>query len=94
MRLLVQRNGLVSESAARPTDPVQNLREGNLENPGLETALTAEACDVPEDLDENILGDIGGLSRIVEHAACYMVNPSVIITDEFVVGGILVCTQA
>jgi len=80
-------------ASLEPPNTIQNFGESNLEDPGLQCRFALEPINVPENLHEDVLGDVGGFGRVRQHSASHLVNRSMIDTDEFIVSRIFVGLQ-
>ena len=54
----------------------------NAIDPGTEARLAVEAADVAEDLDEDFLGDVGGVGRVLQATGDDGVDGLVILRNE------------
>ena len=68
---------------ARPPAPlIGGLAKSDAVEPGAEAGFAMEAADAAEDLDEDFLGDVGGVGGVVEAARDQRVERLMILRDE------------
>ncbi len=60
--------------------------DGDAVDPGLQAGLAVEVPHPPEDLEEDLLGDVGRIAGIVQHAVYQAVDGLVVLRDEPGVG--------
>src|SRR5713101_4863007 len=60
--------------AKEPTPLIVSFIDGDAVDPGLQTALTAEMADVAEDFQEDFLGHIARVARIIQQTKREIVN--------------------
>src|SRR5262245_52716711 len=77
-----------------PAQAVQDFREPDSEDPGLQCRFALEATNISKDFQEDFLNGIRSLRRISEHAVGDMEKRSTISPNKLVVGCILVGLQA
>jgi hypothetical protein len=77
-----------------PTQPIQNFRNANPENPCLQGRFASKGLDVPEYLQERVLNGVGGIGAVAQHPVSDVVDGCVIRSNEFIVGSILSRLQA
>ena len=73
---------LLALVAVPPAALVAGLMQGDAVDPGAEAGVAAEAGDVAEDLDEDLLGDVGGVGRVAEVARDQRVDRMAVLRDE------------
>ncbi len=67
---------------APPAALVGGLVEGDAVEPGAQRGSAGEGADGAEDLEEDVLGDVGGVGRVVEAAGDEGVERLVVVGDE------------
>src|SRR5262245_34993799 len=92
--VFIQRYSGVSIPALPPSQPVQDLRERDSEDPGFQRRFAFKAVDVAKNLQEDFLNDVRGISGIPKHPIGHMENRSMVDANEFVVGRVIVRPQA
>jgi hypothetical protein len=73
---------LLALVAVPPAALVAGLMQGDAVDPGAEAGVAAEAGDVAEDLDEDLLRDVGGVGRVAEVARDERVDRVAVLRDE------------
>ena len=77
---------LLAFVAGPPAALVGGLVQGDAVEPGAQAGVAVELADAAEDLDEDFLGDVGGVGGVVEAAADEGVEGLVILGDEHAEG--------
>lgn len=67
-------SNFVSMMPGKPAPVIVGFIHSDAVNPGLEAAIALERADFPENLKENLLGDVGGIGRIVHQPVNQIVN--------------------
>lgn len=65
-----------------PTPLIGSFMQSNAVEPGTKTGVAMKAADAAKDLDEDFLGDVGGIGRIVEAAGDERVERLVILGNQ------------
>ena len=77
-----QSKGEASVVARPPAALVAGFVEGDAVDPGAQAGVSVEGGDVAEDLDEDFLGDIGGVGRVAQAAGDEGVERTAVLGDE------------
>src|SRR5437899_11754303 len=85
LRFGIDRNILL-HVAFEPALVIQRFADGDAVEPRFQRAALAEIADAAEGLQENLLGAVGGVRSVAEHAEDKVIDRRMIVSDEPVEG--------